>query len=454
MDADVIIIGAGFAGLSAADTLTMRGRSAIVLEARSRVGGRTRTEHYPNGVWLDLGGQWLGPGQERTYALAARFKKIVWPTYVQGRNVLFLQGKHHTYRGLIPLCLPPWTLANIGWAFFRLKQMAKKIPLDSPWRAPNAYVLDQMTLGDWMRRNLPSRRTHFLMRVAAESVLTVHPDEVSLLHALFYFRSGGGLEKLAASAGGAQQDRVEGGIQPLAEALALAVQQQGGHILLEHPAHTVVQEGASVRVEAGPKRLSASQVIIAIPPILRNEIDFRPGLPDSLLRWHQNLPPGRVIKCFAVYERPFWREDGYSGSAVGDRPPLYAAFDGTPPRGPKAILLGFIEGREADDWLVRPFEARREAVLECLAAFFGPKAKQVVQYVDHCWVTEPWSRGCYAGMARPGVWTSTRPDWQNPFGRIHWAGTESSSIWNGYIEGAVRSGERAATVILAKPTSR
>src|SRR5262249_22489285 len=212
MDADVIIVGAGFAGLSAADTLTMRGRSAIVLEARSRVGGRTRTEHYPNGVWLDLGGQWLGPGQERMYALAARFHKMVWPTYVQGRHVLVLQGKHRTYRGLIPLCLPPWTLANIGWAFLPLAPMGKHIPLDAPWSAPNAHALDQMTFADWMRRNLPSRRTHFLLRVAAESVLVVPPEEVSLLHALFYLRSGGGLATLTASAGGAQQDRVEGGV--------------------------------------------------------------------------------------------------------------------------------------------------------------------------------------------------------------------------------------------------
>jgi len=453
MDADVIIVGAGFAGLTAADTLTRHGRSVIVLEARSRVGGRTRTEHYSNGVWLDLGGQWLGPGQERMYALAARFQKTVWPSHVHGRNVLFLQGKHRTYRGLVPFCLPPWTIANIGWAFLRLGQMTKRIPLDSPWSAPNANALDQMTLGDWMRRNLPSRRTHFLMRVAAESVLTVDPDEVSLLHALFYFRSGGGLEKLTSSAGGAQQDRVDGGIQPLAEALAQAVTHQGGHLLLEHPADAIVQEGASVRVDAGPKQLSASQVIVTIPPILRNEIDFRPGLPDSLQKWHKNLPPGRVIKCFAVYERPFWRDDGYSGSAVGDRPPLYAAFDGTPPKGSKAILLGFIEGRDADEWLERPLEERQEAVLECLAGFFGPKARQVVQYIDHCWVTEQWSRGCYAGMARPGAWTSTRPEWQKPFGRIHWAGTETSSIWNGYIEGAVRSGERAATAVLANATS-
>src|SRR5215831_12696403 len=266
MDADVIIVGAGFAGLSAADTLTRRGRSVIVLEARSRVGGRTCTEHYPNGVWLDLGGQWLGPGQERMYALAARFQKMVWPTNVEGRNVLFLQGKHRTYRGLIPLCLPPWTLANIGWAFLRLEQMAKKIPLDSPWSAPNAFALDQMTLGDWMRRNLPDRRTHFLMRVAAESVLTVPPDEVSLLHALFYFRSGGGLEKLTSTLGGAQQDRVEGGIQPLAEALAAAVQNQGGGLLLEHPAKAILQEGDAVRVETEQTQLSASRGVVDVRP--------------------------------------------------------------------------------------------------------------------------------------------------------------------------------------------
>src|SRR5262245_62320650 len=107
------------------------------------------------------------------YELVARFQKTVWPNYVQGRNVLFLQGKHRTYRGLIPLCLPPWTVANIGWAFLRLERMAKKIPLDSPWTAPNANALDQMTLGEWMRRKIPYRRAQFLVRIAAESVVTV-----------------------------------------------------------------------------------------------------------------------------------------------------------------------------------------------------------------------------------------------------------------------------------------
>lgn len=444
MKTDIAIVGAGFAGLAAADDLTRAGHDVVVLEARDRAGGRSRTDHFEDGSWVDIGGQWLGPGHDRMYALAARFGKAVWPMYVAGRHVLHLGDRRSTYRGLIPLTLPPLALANVGWAFFRLEQLARTIPLEYPWRARRAEELDQQTFGDWMRRNLPSRHARAIVKIAAESVFACDPDDLSLLHALFYLHSGGGLEKLTSSDGGAQQDRVEGGTQGIADALAAAVRRQGGEIRLSTAVLAIREERGHVAVHTSGETCHAREVIVAAPPVLVREIDFAPALPSDLAAWMEGTPPGRVIKCFAFYSRPFWRQEGLSGSAVGDQPPLHVIFDGTPPGAGHGILVGFIEGREADHWRERPQEERRDAVLACLERFFGPRALEVTRYVDHAWAGEPWSRGCYAGMSRPGVLTRARVDLRRPFGHVHWAGTETASRYNGYLEGAVLSGERAA----------
>lgn len=448
MDADVIVLGAGYAGLAAADSLAAQGKSVLVLEARDRVGGRTCTVHYQDGLWLDLGGQWLGPTQTRMYELAARFDKTVWPNYLQGRNIVHLGGRGRTYRGLIPLKISPWALANVGWAFFRLEQLARRIPLDSPWEARNAAALDQQTVGDWMRRNLKSRTAFHLIQVAIEAVFAAHPDDISLLHALFYMKSGKGLQSLTSSAGGAQQDRVEGGLQGLAESLAAELCQRGATLALSAPVRTLEQESDRVRVHADSGTFTASRVISTLPPALTLEVDFRPGLPEARRSWCEGMPPGKVIKCFAVYQKPFWRARGLSGSAAGDHAPVHVTFDATPPDSERGILMGFIEGREAHTWGQAGEAQRRDAVLACFARFFGPEALQPEQYVDHVWASEPWSRGCYAGVARPGVLTTVGHSVRTPHGRVHWAGTETATEWNGYIEGAVRSGLRAATEVL------
>ncbi|MBZ2189973.1 FAD-dependent oxidoreductase [Alcanivorax sp. JB21] len=448
MDAEIIVLGAGFAGLSAADALTRAGRNVLLLEARDRVGGRTLTEHYGNDLWLDLGGQWLGPGQTHMYALAARFGKTVWPMYVAGRNVLYVNERRRTYRGPIPWRVSPWALANIGWGFLRLEQLARRIPLESPWEAANAAALDAQSVGDWMRRNLRSRVAFDVLRVAVESVFAAHPDDISLLHALFYVHSGGGLMSLTSSRNGAQQDRVSGGLQGLAGALAAGLQEQDVPVLLEQPVLCVEQSGSRVKVHTPGGVYEAGRVISTLPPVLTAQVDFRPGQPTARAQWCEQLTPGRVIKCFAVYDRPFWREERLSGSAISDAPPLHVAFDATPPGTEQGILMGFIEGRAAEQWALASVEERQQVVTAAFARFFGMRARQPRRYLDHVWANETWSRGCYAGVAPPGLLSRLGASVRTPHGRVHWAGTETASHWNGYIEGAVRSGLRAAEEVL------
>lgn len=444
MDVEAIVLGAGYAGLSAAETLRLDGKEVLIIEARDRVGGRTRTDHFDQEIELDLGGQWVGPGQDSLYALARRLGHSVWSMHTDGASVLHIGGRRSLYRGLIPRTLSPLALANLAWGFARLDWMAKKIPLEDPRKAKKAAALDRRSVGDWLRRNLPHRQARQVMEIAIMAVFAAHPDDISLLHALFYLHSGGGLENLTSSSGGAQQDRIKGGMQGLASSWASRLEATGVHIQLEAPAWAIEQDQRGVAVHTDQGVFHSKHLISTLPPGLAADLDFRPGMPPDRQAWCSGILPGQVIKCFAVYDRPFWREEGLSGQAVGAAAPIHVAFDATPPGTKKGVLLGFFEGREARRWSDAPVEDRKEIVLQAFSRFFGKEALSPRKYVDHVWIHEKWSSGCYAGVAAPGLLTSLNSKIHTPWNRIFWAGTETATHWNGYIEGAIRSGVRAA----------
>jgi monoamine oxidase len=444
-EVDVAIVGAGFAGLAAADLLVRRGRRVVVLEARDRVGGRVSTVEV-GGTPIDLGGQWLGPTQDRMYALCRRFGAEVYPMYTAGGNVLRLAGKNRSYRGHIPFRTPPFTLANLGWVLARLEMLSRRIPLEAPWEAPGAAALDQQTLGDWVRRNIPDRHAQAIVRVGIEAVFAADADEVSLLHALFYMRSGGGFDALTRSDRGAQQDRISGGIQPIAEALADGIRAAGSTVELDRLVERIEQSLDGVAIGD----LRARFAIVALPPPLAAEIDYTPDLSTERRGLLTSTPMGAVIKCVAIYPRPYWRDRSLSGSSIADEGPVHATFDASPKSGSPGVMLGFIEGPTARRLAKASEGERRAQVLACFERAFGPEAREPMHYVDRAWTEEPFSRGCYAALFPPGVWTRYGRALRRPEGRIHWAGTETSTIWNGYIEGAVLSGERAAEEILAR----
>ncbi|MEZ4442815.1 MAG: flavin monoamine oxidase family protein [Polyangiaceae bacterium] len=448
MDVDCIIVGAGFAGLAAADRLASRGQRVTLLEARDRVGGRTATVPLADGTAVDVGGQWLGPTQDRMYALCRRFGREVYPMHVAGSNLLRLAGRNRRYRGHIPFRAPPWTLLNLGWVLARLELMARRIPLEAPWRAPGAHDLDQRTLGDWVRRNIPDGHARAIVEVGIEAVFAAEPDEISLLHALFYMRSGGSFDLLTRSEGGAQQDRIVGGVQPLAEDLADAVREAGGEVRLEAEVQRVVQTDEGVQVESSAGRVVAKRLIVATPPPLVAAMTFEPALSFRRAELMANLPMGSVIKCIAAYPRPFWREQGLSGQAIADEGPMRAVFDASPKDARPALLMGFFEGAEARRYAEVSAEERRRVALDTFARFFGEEARRPSDYVDRAWSEERFSGGCYTAIFPPGIWTQLGACIREPEGRIHWAGTETASRWNGYIEGAVLSGERAADEVL------
>ncbi len=444
-EADVVIVGAGVAGLVAAHALMQQGKGALILEARERVGGRLLRHALAPNCWIDLGGQWLGPTQERAYALAKLLGAELFPTYTDGESLVYFGGQARRYAGTIPkLGLMP--LLDFGSAIAKLDKMAQQVPLDAPWRAPLAEPWDSMTFASWIEQSMRTRVGRWGLKLFSEAVFAAEPFEFSLLHALFYIHSGGGVERLSNTRGGAQQDRFVEGAQSLALKLA---EQLGEPVLLGQPVRQIIQRDDRVQATTqSGATFTARAIIVAVPPTLAGRLEYDPPLPPARDQLTQRLPNGSVIKCFAVYDRPFWREQGLSGFVTSDLEPLHLVFDNSPHDGSCGILLGFMEGASARQMSAAGLEARRTAALQCLVRYFGERAAQPELYIDHDWSAETWSRGCYGAHFPPGAWTQFGHALRQPVGRIFWAGTETATRWMGYIDGAIESGERAAKEVL------
>lgn len=440
---DVLIVGAGLSGLAAARELHRRGLRVRVLEARERVGGRTLSEPFA-GTTIDRGGQWVGPTQDRVLALCDEVGAKRFPTWNQGRKVLDLAGRTSTYTGDIP-SLPPLALLELEMLMRRVDRRAKQCPPGELRAHAHATRWDEVTLAEWQRRFVLSPGVRALVDCAVRVVFGAEPDEISRLQFLSYVNTAGGLRRLIEIADGAQEERVAGGTQQLSEALAKPL---GDAVVLGTPVRAVVQVGQGVEVRTDRGSFRASRVIVAVPPPLAARIAFEPALPPDRDALMQRLPMGGTVKCFAFYDRPFWRDEGFSGEVVCDGRPLTVVFDNTTADGTPG-LLGFVVGRPARSWSGIAPESRREAVLTQLARWFGPRAASPVAYTEKDWSDDPWTRGCPIAAAGPGVLSAYGDALRRPFGRVHWAGTETATQWAGFLEGALQAGERAAQEVIA-----
>lgn len=435
---DVLIIGAGIAGLRTAQLLLAAGYRVEVLEARTRVGGRVYTTTV-GGSAFDLGGQWAGPTQNRLYALADHYQIKTYPQHHQGKKLLLWKGQLRTFRGHVPW-LSPLALFEL-WRLERFcKRSTAAISPDAPWQTPQAADWDAQSLEEWKKRFFRSQGGKLFLDIVSRAVCTAEPHELSLLYFLSYLRWGNGLNSLISIPRGAQQDRFAGGIQPLCEKMAV---EHGNRVHLLSPVLAIQQDEHAVTVRTDQASFTAKRVVVAVPPALANEIQYSPALPVNRQQLMQNMPMGSVIKYVAVYQRPFWREAGFSGEAFADSGPCVTTFDGCTLTGTPALVT-FSDGAVAREYAAQSASERRQAVLEQFSQFFGSEARQPVDFVEQNWLAETWSRGCYAGIMGPGVMTKYGAALREPCGRLHWAGTETATEWMGYLEGALQSAERVS----------
>ena len=445
---DVIVVGAGLAGLSAARQIEKAGRSVVVLEARKRVGGRTLNRKIGRDEVVELGGQWVGPTQSKVLGLIDELGLKTFDTYVDGSNVYYRNGTKTEYQGAIPPANPA-SLGELALTIEKLNRMAASVPPDAPWKAPQAAEWDSQTFDTWMKDNNLTPEARELVELAIQSIFSAEPRDLSLLFVIFYIATAAkDFNLLINTAGGAQERRIVGGSQRISLEMAKDL---GSSVQLHQPVRVIRRiKGGGVEVKTGTETWAAKRVIVTLPPALIGTIRFQPDLTTQRAQLNQRMPMGTVIKCMAVYDEPFWRKEGKSGNATSNTGPVKLTFDNSPPDGSPGVLLGFIEGQEARDFAKSSQTQRRKAVLESFARYWGPQAKNPKKYLDKSWAKDRWSRGCYVGFTPPGVLVGYRSAIRAAVGPIHWAGTETASQWAGYMDGAVQSGLRAAEEVLGE----
>lgn len=448
---DVVIIGAGVSGLTAARRLAQAGRSVVVLEAGDRVGGRAMNIDIADGVITEGGGQWIGPGQDRVLALIDELGLDTFKTYVEGKSIYHRNGTSKRYDGTIPP-LSPVAIADFAQLQLRLERMAKTVPLDAPWTARNARKWDDTTFGHWLDANALTDEAKMLFTVAFSVTNAEDPHCTSLLVQLARIKGNGGIEHIVNVTGGAQESRVVGGTVRIAQRMA---DDLSTAVVLDSPVTEIRQNDDGVHVISARVEVHASRVIVAMSPADATRIRFAPELPTRRTMLQRRWSSGTESKLAAVYDRPFWREQGLNGQAVTDLPVAHYVVDNSPPDGSVGVLLTFMgtagsgSGQHWSDELLDDPVARRRAVLADLTALFGPQAANPTGYFEKEWTNEPWISGC-VGSRAPGLLTQYTDADRRPVGRIHWAGTETATVNQGYFDGAVIAAERAAAEVVAR----
>lgn len=446
-DVDYCVVGAGFAGLTAALRLKQGGHSVALMEARDRVGGRTFTEVRDDGLWIDRGGAWIGPGQDAIYALMKEFGVPSYKQYVDGDAMMFVDGKKYRYKGTIPLSMSPFAVANIGAVFLELTHMCKSIPLEAPWEALKAQKWDQLSWAAWLNKNTLSKPAHELLESAISGLYTSAASELSLLFVLYHMASAGGPSFVLGVKDAAEDARPVGGMGAIHRPM---VAELGDSIHLSQPVRSISQDADGVVVRSDDMVVRARRAIVAVPIAIASQIIYEPMLPVDRSFLHQRMPLGAVFKIALVYDEPFWRADGLSGQSFAPGSPANLTIDSCTDTGRPGVLTVITEGPEARriGQLTEP--ERRKAVLDAVAERFGDKALSPVDYVEQNWTVERYSGGGMIAHSPPGVLTEFGPALRKPCGRLHWAGTESSAVMYGFIDGAVRSGERAAAEVMRR----
>ena len=442
---DVVVVGAGFSGLTVARSLRKAGVSIVVLEADERVGGRTRAGRVAGHV-VDLGGQWVGPGQHHLLALAAELGVKTQLQYVDGKNILDLAGKQLRYEGEMPP-FEPRDLEEFSRFVGEVDALAGKVDIAAPWKLPGAEALDAQTVETWLQGATTSAVVRSFFRLFTRALFCVEPGQISVLAMLSMTAAGGGVGPMLATRGGAQDSVFDGSAWRMAGMMAAAL---GDAVVLNAPVRSIAQTANGVTVTSDAGVWTSALAVVSAPPPMAARISYIPPMPPRRDALTQHMAMGNVIKVQVAYETPFWRDRGLSGQIMSDQAATCMWFDKAYPGTKMGGLVGFFAGGGAQSWADRSLGERRARVLEDLVAYLGPEARTPIDYVDEVWTAAPWQRGGYVANPGPGALTAFGSALREPVGRIHWAGTETADDHIGYIDGAISSGQRVAADCLKR----
>ncbi len=439
MTIDVVIIGAGLAGLTAAYRLKNAGYEVVVLEARDRVGGRTFNYTLPDGTISEMGGQWIGSTHKAILALAHELNIQIFATYNEGYHLLFSNDK--CYRG--KEC--DFLSREIEDAQTQLEELSQGISLECPWKTKAAKWLDSQSIAQWMNTHIQDVEVRYSLYKSIESLFCFDPNHISLLHVCFFLKANGSFNYLNNIENSAQQFRFVGGSQEVSIRLAHILR---GSVQLASPVRSVIQTDKNVTVGHDKGSIETKWAIVATPLQLAAEITYAPSLPRERFCMMQKSPMGHVIKCAVVYKKPFWRDDNLSGKIDSLHSPVVYTYDNSPPSGHIGILAAFIDSKWVSQVKKLDLSRRRQLVIDCLVAYLGEQARSPVDYFEVDWAAEEWSGGGFSVSLAPHILSKYSVDLRTSYGRIYWAGAETSAKSYGYMDGAVRSGERVAQELL------
>lgn len=443
----VLIIGAGLSGLSAAKHLTDNGVDVIVLDARDRVGGRTYTTRNNVVEWVDLGGSYVGPSQNHILRLANDIGVETYKIFSDLSSIQFSRGKRFTYTTQWAKFgfFSPLAWFDVNFVMRKMEKMMEMIPVEDPWNSPHAIEWDDMSISTFVEKECWTRHGREFILSTCQANLASDPAHVSLLWALWYVKCCDGNRRIWNVDNGAQERKFVGGSMTVSEKLAELL---GDKVVLNSQVCTLTQTDSEVTVTNTDNiTYKADYVIMAIPLPMQLKLHYDPPLPALRNQLIQRTPVGCVIKANLYYKYPFWREKGFNGfiSCFDGQLVVGNVLDDCRPGFNLAALTVFIFTDHAIQLQELSQEARLKVVTQDLARTYScDDALYPVHFEEHNWLEEQYSGGCYVCTFAPGVLSRFGKIIREPFQRVFFAGTETATSWPGYMNGAVQAGERAA----------